>query len=90
MFVDTCMLIHFSIHSNPCYNYFLCNICVMPIAVLLLDDGCMGHHHVPLEGLSSSSDPGGYANKGVYLLGGTRLGGNKEQPTSQRTLFSVS
>jgi len=45
----------------------------MSISVLLLDDGCMSHHHVPVEGLSSSSDPGGYASKGVYLLGGERI-----------------
>jgi len=45
----------------------------MPVSVLLLDDGCMGHRHVPVEGLSSSSDPGGYDSKGVYLLGGERI-----------------
>jgi len=68
IFIDSCMLVRFSIHSNPCSNYFLCNICVMPISVLLLDDGGMGHHHVPVEGLSSSSDPGGYASKGCLLI----------------------
>ena len=69
IFIDACMLVHFSIHNNPCSNYFLCNICVMPVSVQLLDNGCIGHH-VPVEGLSSCSDPGGYASKGVYLLGG--------------------
>jgi len=73
IFIDACIPIHFSIHSNPCSNCFLCNICVMPISVLLLDDNCMGHHHVLVEGLSSSSVPGGYASKSVYLLGGERI-----------------
>jgi hypothetical protein len=40
--------------------------------ILLLDDGDVGCHHVPLEGFGSSSDPGAYASKAVYLLGGER------------------